>query len=193
VRRRAFTLVEVSVAIVVTGLVVSMAYAALQAGLDTQERQTRASDGSERETVARSILSRAIRHAVRGTTGGDAVFVLGDRLGAGASDELRFRTRGMLEPLGASTVFDVSLVATDDGVVLAARPVDGDDPPFHATLPGIRAIDVRVRGRDARDGWLESWPAADRSPVAVSIAFLGGDGRVIGAPLIARVGLEGNP
>jgi prepilin-type N-terminal cleavage/methylation domain-containing protein len=35
VKHRAFTLIEVTVAIVVTGLVVSIAYAALQAGLDT--------------------------------------------------------------------------------------------------------------------------------------------------------------
>ena len=42
-KRNAFTLVEVMVALVVTGLVVSIAYASVQAGLDTSERMTAAS------------------------------------------------------------------------------------------------------------------------------------------------------
>jgi len=54
-------------------------------------------------------------------------------------------------------------------------------------------LSIHVQGRDFRDGWLETWNAPDRSPAAVSISFLNADGRVIGAPLMARVGLEGNP
>lgn len=190
-KRRAFTLIEVTVALVVTGLVVSLAYAALQAGLDTGDRLTTVREGAEREVVAQAILSRAIRHALPGTLGGDPVFVL--REGLGASDELQFRTRGVVEPLGASAVWEVTLDATAGGVRLAGRAVDGSGAQFSATLPWVRAIDVRVRGRDPRDGWLESWLALDRSPVAVSIAFLGADRRAVGAPLVARVGLEGNP
>jgi hypothetical protein len=73
---------------------------------------------------------------------------------------------------------------------LTARAVDGSGSSFSATLPRVHAIDVRVRGRDPRDGWLETWLAADRSPVAVSIAFLGADGRAFGAAMVARIGLE---
>lgn len=192
-RRRAFTLIEVTVAIVVTGLVVSMAYAALQAGFDTSDRLTSAREGAEREIVARSILSKALRHAVPGTIGGEPVFVLRDGQAAGPGDELQFRTRGVLEPLGATEVWEMALVNTADGLRLTAHAVDGSGAPFSATLRGVHAIDVRVRGRDPRDGWLDSWLAADRSPVAVSIAFLGADGRPRGLPLVARVGLEGNP
>jgi len=190
VKRRAFTLIEVTVAIVVTGLVVSMAYAALQAGFDTSDRLMSTREGAERETVARSILSSALRHAVPGTIGGEPVFVLRD---AAQSDELQFRTRGVLEPLGATGMWEVALLNTTTGMRLTARPIDGSSAPFSSTLPGVRGIDVRVRGRDPRDGWLETWLAADRSPVAVSITFLDADGRARGAPMIARVGLEGNP
>lgn len=191
--RRAFTLIEVTVALVVTGLVVSLAYAALQAGLDTGDRLTTVREGAEREIVAQAILSRAIRHALPGTIGGDPVFVLREGQGAAQSDELQFRTRGVVEPLGASGVWEITLDATAAGVRLTGLAVDGSGSQFSATLPAIRAIDVRVRGRDPRDGWLESWLALDRSPVAVSITFLGADRRTIGAPLVARVGLEGNP
>lgn len=192
-KRRAFTLIEVTVAIVVTGLVISMAYAALQAGFDTSDRLTSSRDGAEREVVARSILSRAFRHALPGTLGGEPVFVLRDGQVAGLSDELEFRTRGVVEPLGATGVWEIALLNTAAGIRLTARAVDGTGVPFSATLHDVRAIDVRVRGRDARDGWLDSWLAADRSPVAVSIAFLGADGRAHSAPMVARVGLEGNP
>lgn len=191
-KRGAFTLIEVTVAIVVTGLVISMAYAALQAGFDTSDRLTSAREGAEREIVARSILSRALRHALSGTIGGEPVFVLRDGQ-SGPGDELQFRTRGVIEPLGATGVWEMAVLNTDTGVRLTARPVDGPGAPFSATLRGVHAIDVRVRGRDPRDGWLDAWLAADRSPVAVSIAFLGADGRPRGAPMVARVGLEGNP
>jgi prepilin-type N-terminal cleavage/methylation domain-containing protein len=194
VKRRAFTLIEVTVAIVVTGLVVTMAYAALQAGFDTVDRLARVRDGAEREVVARSILSTALRHALPGTLGGEPVFVLREQRDVtGPGDELRFRTRGVLEPLGATGVWEVSLFPASDGVHLEGHPLDGAGAPFAATLRDVRAVDVRVRGRGFRDGWLESWIATDRSPVAVSIAFLGADGRALGGPMVARVGLEGNP
>lgn len=192
-RRVAFTLLEVLVAIIVTGLVVSIAWAAMQAGLETSDRLERSREGAERETVARAMLSRALRHALPGTIGGDPVFVLAEGEGTPPGDALRFRTRGVLEPQGATGVWEVSLGPVPEGVRLTGRSVDGSSAPFSATLREVRAIDVRVRGRDARDGWLDTWPAPQRSPVAVSIAFLGADGRARGAPLLARVGLEGNP
>ena len=193
-RRNAFTLIEVMVAIVVTGVVVSLAYATMQAGFETSDRLALAQSGDEREIVARSILSRALRHAVPGTIGGSLVFVLRDQSeGTTLGDELRFRTRGVSEPLGASEVWEVSLVPSSEGVHLAAYAVDDTLRSLSAVLPRVRSIDVRVRGRDFRDGWLETWSVPDRSPVAVSIAFLSADNRMIGAPLVARVGLEGNP
>jgi len=194
VRRKAFTLVEVMVAIVVTGVVVSIAYATMQAGFETSDRLAKAQSGNEREIVARSILARALRHAVPGTIGGVPVFVLRDKSeGAQPGDELRFRTRGMSEPLGASEVWEVSLLPLPDGLHLVGHAVDDSARSFNSVLPRVRAVDIRVRGRDFRDGWLETWSVPDRSPVAVSIAFLTSDHRLIGAPLVARVGLEGNP
>jgi len=190
VRRKAFTLIEVMVALVVTGLVVSLAYASIQAGFETSDRLALARSGEEREIVARAILSRAIRHAVPGAIGGEPVFVLRDEA---HGDELQFRTRGVSEPLGASEVWEVALHSSPDGVRVFGRALDDPTRTFSGLLPRVRAIDVRVRGRDFRDGWFESWSVPDRSPVAVWIAFLDADGRLVGAPLVARVGLEGNP
>jgi len=190
VNRRGFTLIEIMVALVVTGLVVSVAYATLQAGFDTSERMTNAQHGDEREVVARTMLSNALRHAVPGTIGGEPVFVLRDDA---RSDGLRFLTRGVSEPLGASEVWEVSLLPSPEGARFDAHQVGNPSRSFTTLLRRVNAVNVRVRGRDFRDGWLESWNAPDRSPAVVSISFFTVDGRVIGAPLMARVGLEGNP
>lgn len=188
--RRGFTLIEIMVALVVTGLVVSVAYATLQAGFDTSDRLANAQDGEEREIVARAMLSNALRHAVPGTIGGEPVFVLRDEP---RGDGLTFLTRGVAEPLGASDVWEVSLLSGPGGTRFDAQQVDNPARSFSTLLQRVHALSVRVRGRDFRDGWLETWSAPDRSPAAVSIAFMNADGRVIGAPLMARVGLEGNP
>ena len=189
-KRRGFTLIEIMVALVVTGLVVSVAYATLQAGFDTSERLTNAHDGDEREIVARTMLSNALRHAVPGTIGGEPVFVV---LDDARGDGLRFLTRGVSEPLGASEVWEVSLVPGSEGTQFDAHEVGNPSRSFTTLLRRVNGLNVRVRGRDFRDGWLETWNAPDRSPVAVSISFLNADGRMIGAPLMARVGLEGTP
>lgn len=188
--RKAFTLAEVMVALVVAGLVVTMAYASVQAGLETAARIETAQAGDERETVARLLLARALRHTVPGTIGGEPVFVL---QGATSGDELRFRTRGVSEPLGATELWEVSVTPSARGLRLSGFAVDNRARVFNTVLPRIAAVDVRVRGRDFRDSWFETWPVTDRSPAAVSIRFLNADGRPVGSPLAARIGLESNP
>jgi prepilin-type N-terminal cleavage/methylation domain-containing protein len=190
VRRKGFTLIEVMVALVVTGLVVSIAYASVQAGLETTDRLAAAQSGTERELVARTMLSRAIRHALPGAIGGQPVFQLRD---GPLGDELAFRTRGVAEPNGASEVWEVGLIPDADGVHFTGHAADDPSRSFTALLPRVQRVDVRVRSRDSRDGWFEDWPFVDRSPVAVTIVFLDARGSALGAPLVARVGLEGNP
>ncbi len=190
-RRRAFTLIEVMVALVVTGLIVSVAWSTVQAGFDTEERLALTRAGEEREAVARSIIAAALRHALSGTIGGAPVFELGD--GDGASDNLRFRTRGIVEPFGASGVWEVVLVPSERGLLVTGHPVAEGAMPFTSRLPRISAIDVAVKGRGFREGWMATWPTVDRSPVAVRITFRDEDGLEALAPLVVRVGLEGNP
>jgi prepilin-type N-terminal cleavage/methylation domain-containing protein len=190
VKRNAFTLVEVMVALVVTGLVVSIAYASVQAGLETSDRMAVVRTGEERERVTRALLSRAIRHAVPGGIGGQPVFVLRD---LPSGDELVFRTRGVSEPLGATGVWEVTLLPDQEGMRFTGITLGDSSASFTTLLPRVKGVDIRVLGRDVRDGWFENWPFIDRSPVAVTIAFMDLNGRPIGPPLISRVGLEGNP
>jgi hypothetical protein len=183
------------VALIVTGLVVSLAYAAALAGFDTDERLGRARDGAESEAIARALIGSALRHALPGVRGGDPVFELSERrIDGRVSDEVRFLTRGVIEPHGAGGVWEMSLSTDAEGLRIAARPLEDDGTlPIAAVLPDVRVLDVQVRGRDARQGWLDAWVSPDRSPVAVSIAWSVADGRAAGAPLTVRIGLEGNP
>jgi prepilin-type N-terminal cleavage/methylation domain-containing protein len=194
-RRRAFTLIEVMVAIVVTGLVVALAYTAAQAGFDTEERTARVRTGSEADAVGRAMIGNALRHALPGIIGGDTVFALeAYRVNDRALVGLRFLTRGVIEPFGATGTWEVTVRPGSEGLRIEGRPVDSrDTAPITGTLPGVRAIEVRVRGRDARQGWLDAWVSPDRSPAAVAITFLDAAGQSTGAPLVARVGLEDNP
>ena len=195
-RRRGFTLVEVMVALVVTGLVVSLAYMAAQAGFDTDERLTRAHEGVESEAVARSLIADGIRHALPGIRGGPAVFEVSEvrTANGGVSAALRFLTRGIVSPFGVSGAWEVTLAPGRRGLEIHARATGDAEPgSIDADLPNVASLDVRVLSRDSREGWLHSWSDVERSPVAVSLTFLDRDGRSRGAPLVARVGLEGNP
>jgi prepilin-type N-terminal cleavage/methylation domain-containing protein len=193
--RRAFTLIEIMVALVVTGLVVSLAYAAAQAGFDTEGRLTRARDGAESEAVARALIGDALRHAVSGLRGGTPVFTISDvRDSSGTSDGLRFLTRGLVPPLGTSAPWEMTLWPGPEGLAVRARPVEGSESSgFSALLPNVKRLDVRVRSRDRRAGWLRAWTDIDVSPTAVSIAFLDAAGRPVGPPLVVRIGLEQSP
>jgi prepilin-type N-terminal cleavage/methylation domain-containing protein len=194
--RRAFTLIEIMVALVVTGLVVSLAYAAAQSGFDTEGRLTRARDGAESEAVARTLIADALRHALPGLRGGSPVFAISDVRDAkgNVSEGLRFLTRGLVPPLGTSAPWEMTLSPGPEGLAIRARPLEeARTSGISALLPNVKRIDVRVRSRDQRTGWLAAWTDMDVSPTAVSIAFLDSAGRPVGPPLIVRIGMEAAP
>jgi prepilin-type N-terminal cleavage/methylation domain-containing protein len=196
-RRRAFTLIEVMVALVVTSLVVSLAYAALRAGLDTGARVGAHRDGSEAAVSIRALASDALRHSVEGIRGGADVFQLSDRVGADGtpSDSLRFVSRGVEPPFGSSAPWLVTLWHSDDRVSLLAVPVDAARgvQPIRASLRGVRGLDVQALGRSSIASWSPTWSEPSIAPEAVRLAIPGGDGESLGIPLVVRTGLERTP
>jgi prepilin-type N-terminal cleavage/methylation domain-containing protein len=194
--RRGFTLVEVMVALVVTALVVSLAYTSAHAGFDTSDRVARARAGSESESIARALIVDGLRHALPGLRGGRPVFTLTRvRMPDGTpSDALRFLTRGTLQPFGTSEPWEMTIAPGRSGLRIHARATEGSDTTsIDAELPDIRAMRVQVLSRDSRDGWLDAWDDPERSPVAAAITFFDRSGKANSAPIVVRVGLEGNP
>jgi prepilin-type N-terminal cleavage/methylation domain-containing protein len=196
VRRAAFTLIEVMLSIVVTGIVVLLAYAAMQAGFDTEARVATHRMNGERVTVLRSTLTDVVRHALEGVRGGDEVFAVVDRVrdDGTPADSLRVSTRGMIAPLGTSAPWTVSLWLSGDTLHLAARAMDparAEAPPVTMALGGVRTFDVQALGRGLAAGWVGGWPDRDVAPDAVAFTMALADAEP--TRLVVRRSLERAP
>ena len=193
-RRGAFTLVEVMVALVVTGLVVSLAYAALRGGLDTQARLTAHRADTEALITVRGMLRDALRHALPGVPGGPETFALVDRATtAGVPvDSLAFLSRGVVPPFGTAGAWRVSVSVGEGGLLVAATPVGAAmGVPQRATLPMVTSLDIRALGRGAIARWASGWSDAGVAPRAVTLALGAADGAV--SRVVSRLGLEQTP
>lgn len=193
-RTRGFTLLEIMLALTVTGLVAALAYGALQAGLDTGSRLTSHTAAAEATQVARAMIAQAVRHAVPGIRGGDDVFSLSDRVGTRGepADSLAFLSRGVVEPFGTGDAWRVVVWREGDSTRLEARREWATElPAIASTIRGDDAFDVTVLGRgDAADAWRSTWDEPDVTPDA--IAFAWGRGSA-GARSVVRIGLERAP
>lgn len=200
--RAAFTVVEVMIALVVSGLVASLAYAAAQAGFDTDARVATYRDGLARDGVVRAILTDALRHQVDGVRGGTDVFTLVDRVDAEGrdADSLSIVTRGVQSPMGASATWRLAAWREGSTLRIAGAPLDGANEgiaPFVMSLGEVAAFDVRVLGRGLAARWRAEWPEADQAPDAFAVrleaARGGASAGAAAEPLVVRRGLERSP
>lgn len=197
-RRPAFTLIEVMVSLVVTGVVAAMAYAAAQAGFDTDARLQRHREAAGGATVIRALIADALRHQVEGIRGGGEIFRLTDRAAADGTpaDSLQLTTRGLASPLGAGAPWLVTLWRRGDTLHLQARPLDdvagaGRSSPIVAEMGGVRGVDVQLLGRGLAAAWRPDWPEGDVAPDAVALTVAHADRPA--TRLVVRRGLERAP
>jgi prepilin-type N-terminal cleavage/methylation domain-containing protein len=193
--RRGFTLLELVVAIAVTGIVAMLAYGTLQAGIDTSERVDRAQTGVSADAIARSLLVDALRHLPEG--GGaamnDLLFTLEDRMDVEGrpADLLSFVSYGVGGAPGSSAGWIVTLGSADDGAWLRAAPLEIEDGgPLELRIAGAGGLDVAVLARTADVEWLDWWDLPGRVPAAVRIHFIDDSGSPIGAPIVVHAALE---
>ena len=188
VLRHGFTLLEVLVALVVTSVVVTLAFGSARAGLDVRERLDRVRAEESGATALRETLHDALRHAETGTGLDDTTFVLAPLAGR---DLLRVVTRGVRPPLGTGGRWAVAIAVERDTLVLRAAPLD-DTPgaPLRLVAPGIASAEVRVLDR-AGAAWLDAWERASTPPAAVTVRFLDARGRDALPALVARTRPEG--
>ncbi len=174
-RRAGFTLLEMIVALIVTGLVALASYAALDAGLATRDRIGGALRERESTRLARTMLEDALRHAVER---GDAGIPFAADDGAGG-DVLAFDTRGVTSPLGASALSHVEL----RGATLSVTPLEERGAALRSPLAGVRGIRISTLGPD---GW-GSPDVADHLPDAVRVEFVPLPGGTPLAPLVVKL------
>ncbi len=190
--RRGFTLVEVVVALTVTGLVAALAYGALRAATDVDARLTARRAAADAELAWRAVLGDAARHASTGVADDDTVFALvpGRRVGG---DTLRLRTRGVVPPLGAGDEWAVELAPGADGVTLVAVPAGAaGGAAVRVRVPDARGVAVAVLPY-AGAPWTRGWTRPSAPPAAVAVRVLDGAGRPLGPGLVARTRPAGEP
>jgi type II secretory pathway component PulJ len=192
--RSGFTLLDLIVSIAVTGIIALLVYASAAAGFDTRDALARHRDGAESELRVRALLVDALRHASDDADPGQPAFEIVDAIDSHGlpADQLTFLTRGVVPPLGASALWRVTIAATPTGLVLNASLVDADanaSPAVVATMGDVRGLDVEAMPLAERT-WATAWASTQQLPAAARLTLYDATGRAVGAPVVARIGLE---
>ena len=189
--RPGFTLLEVLVAITVTGLALTTAGMALSAARSTAARIQRHEARTEADGRVRAVLTDMLRHAPRAEQVDEPLLVV-DR--TGTTPVLRFLSTGVREPYGTGGVWRVEVTLRDSALVMRATPAGREREawPLTATLSAVTGFDVRVLEHAttlAAATWRADWPIAQDRPRAIELTWLGSDDatapplRVVLAPL----------
>lgn len=190
---RGFTLIEVVIALVLSGIVALLAYGTMQAGFDSRDRLDRYRRNAESVATLRAFLVDALRHPADAGESGFPAFAMSRTIGANGlnADGLRFVSRGVTSPLGAGARWLVTVATAGDGLHLSAKPLDDTALGRIASIvSGVRAMRVQVMADLAQPEWRDYWVSSRQAPAAVRLELTGPDGALVGAPLIVQTSLE---
>jgi prepilin-type N-terminal cleavage/methylation domain-containing protein len=190
--RRAFTLLELIVSIVVTGVIALLAYATASAGFDTRDALDRHRTTADAELRVRAMISDALRHASDDADSGFVAFglVAGTDSRGLPTDRVTFLTRGALPPLGASGLWAMTIEPSATGLIVSASPArERANTQVVARVAEIHGLDVQVASL-ANHAWSAEWTSPAQLPGAVQLVFYNAAGGIVGSPLVVRVGLE---
>jgi prepilin-type N-terminal cleavage/methylation domain-containing protein len=171
--RRGFTLIELIIAIALTGVVALLVYGAADVALDTEERLQAEELVVRSERAWRTVVEDALRNVRANSDYGRATLVLEQRVDAMGRprDRLRIITAGGTPPLTPDADWIVSIEATAGGVTLTATPFGVVAPPRTVTGPSVTGLDVRVYGGLENPAWLEVWSDSRSLPRAIEITY----------------------
>jgi prepilin-type N-terminal cleavage/methylation domain-containing protein len=162
--RRAFTLLEVLVAIVLTSLVALLAYSAAQVAVDARVRMSAHLHDVESARAVRIWLTDALRNARVPLRPGDPGFDL-------ENGRLSFVAAGGAAPLDPDYDWRITVLAGQRGLQFVATPL-GHAPPDQVafSVPDVTRWDVQVLDPDGGQ-WRSDWSTQNVMPRAISIAF----------------------
>lgn len=185
-RRRGFTLIEVTLGLVLTGLVALLSYGALASASDT--RQALQADRTRRRAEAawRELVSGTVR-SLRLPAEYDAA-TLSLRSGVDGrgrpADELVLVTAAGAPPLAPGIDWRVTLSTDGDGVVARAEPLGRGDGVRSVRAPaGTRGVETELLYRGS---WVSSWSSDSELPEALRLTFWDEEGPT-GNPLVVAL------
>jgi prepilin-type N-terminal cleavage/methylation domain-containing protein len=171
--RRAFTLLEVMVALTVTALALTSAGVAVGAARSTAARVARHTQHTEADGRVRTLLTDMLRHAPSADQIDGALLEID---GTGRAPVLRFVSTGVRAPFGTGPLWQVELSLADSVLTVRATPLSrgATDQPLVATLSPVNMFAVRTlthsSGTDAA-AWRTDWPLAQDRPRAVELQW----------------------
>jgi prepilin-type N-terminal cleavage/methylation domain-containing protein len=195
-RPTGFTLLEVMVAIVITGVVALLAYGTASAGFDTRDRLKEYQVTTGAEIIVRAFLLDALRHPPEqgGIAMNDTLFWIEDEITSEGlpADAVLFLSRGVASPLGASNTWAVELSVSTSGLRLYASPISHDDhhEPITMLIPEVQGLNIEVLDRSTDTEWQQSWDAPGRVPAAVRLDFVSSRNLRAGSPVVVHSALE---
>jgi len=184
--RGGFTLLELMVAVVITGVVALLTYGTLGVGVDSLERQSDHDRALRRDRAWRAVIEDALRNIRSNEDYRASTLVLEHGVdGAGRpQDRLRFIAAGGTPPLTSDSDWIVSLEPGSQGIVLRATPFGVRSPERRLSgAPDVTGLDVRVYGGSERAEWLEEWNDRRILPRAIEITYWTDSGPT-GRPLL---------
>ena len=163
-RHRGFTLIEIMVGLVITSVVVLLAYGVAQVGYDARSRMVEHLRDAQSARAVRSLLGDALRNVRTPERPDDPGFVLRD-------GQLSFVAAGGAPPLDPDYDWLIHVTPSARGLEVAATPL-GHATAVRVTFraPNITRWDVRVLDADGTQ-WLPGWSTQRIVPRAIAIAF----------------------
>lgn len=174
-RRKGMTLLELIVALTLTGVTVSVGYATLSALVDRDEGLRAVGAESMTAARARATLAEWIGAARVDPMRVGASFrgLDGEREGR-PDDRITFLT-GARTPLRSSRTLVTLYVGLDSagrarGLIASLRDWDGQASSEVLLVPGVEGFEVRfLTGLREMDPWLSSWISGSALPVGVEL------------------------
>ncbi len=170
--RLGFTLIELMVALTLTGIAAAIASTAVGAARRTEAVVQDHRLHAEADLRLRAMLQDMLRHAPPASMV-DAPLV--EIAGARDAQTLTFLSRGVVAPFGTGAVWRVTVRQESDSLVVDAECVSrAAAAPIRMRLPGVTSFSVRVlESATQLDGvrWRDDWPVASARPAAIALTW----------------------